>query len=457
MTDRERDDAYPVLPTRESRSPNIVVIYADDLGYGDVGCFGSTDVQTPALDALCSTGVRLPNWYSNSPVCSPSRASLLTGKYPSHAGVDKILGGSRTTTGLPAQVTLAQLLKDRGYATGIFGKWHLGADPASGPIEFGFDTHFGFRAGCVDYYSHIFYWGDINPIHDLWHDTDEVWANGDYLTTLLGEKAVEFIEQNADAPFFCYVPFNAPHYPMHAPQHYMDQFNHLDPSRQVMAAMVKAMDDSVQNILDALDRLGLRDNTIVFMSSDNGPSNENRNWLGGEEIAYPGGSTGGLRGHKGSLFEGGVRVPAIISWPGVLPAGEDNESVGLMMDIVPTLLEAVDGEPLPEGGQVVCDGVSLLSHLRVGSAAPERAIFWEYTGQVSVRRGTWKALRNVAEDLGSDVAEESALYDLSADPAESCNLVAEHPDVFDRLDRELETWQAMLAAWRRNGVHHPPA
>lgn len=424
------------------------MIYADDLGYGDLGCFGSDDLDTPALDALCASGVKLPQWYSNSPVCSPSRASLMTGKYPAHAGVETILGGSRKTTGLPPQESLASQLKQRGYVTGIFGKWHLGADPAYGPLEFGFENYYGFRAGCVDYYSHIFYWGNTNPLHDLWDGSNEVWENGEYLTTLLARKAVGFIEDNADRPFFCYVPFNAPHYPLHAPKQYVDQFSHLPKDRQMMAAMIKAMDDGVGEILDALDRLGIRNDTIVFMSSDNGPSVEDRNWLNGEEVAYKGGSAGGLRGHKGSLFEGGIRVPALISWPGTFPARVVNSSVGAMMDVLPTLLNVVDGRVSPAAAGEM-DGISLLPALMTNTVADDRRLFWEYEGQLSSRMGNWKIVRNAVESLGSPIVEETALYDLESDPAESVDLKAVHPDIFRSMDTYLDEWQQTTIHWRQ--------
>ena len=177
--------------------PNVVILYADDLGWGDLGCFGAEDIPTPHLDALCAGGVKLSQWSANSPVCSPSRASLLTGKYPAHAGVESILGGRRDTVGLPHQSTLASHLRERGYATGLFGKWHLGVDPAYAPSRYGFDEVFGLRAGCVDYYSHIFYWGRDNPVHDLWDGDDEVWLNGEYLTTVIGRRAADFITRHA--------------------------------------------------------------------------------------------------------------------------------------------------------------------------------------------------------------------------------------------------------------------
>ncbi len=439
-------------------SPNVVVIYADDLGWGDLGCFGADDFCTPALDALAANGIRLPEWYSNSPVCSPSRASLLTGRYPARAGVEAILGGTRHTAGLPPQPTLATALRERGYATGIFGKWHLGADPAFGPLHYGFDTHFGFRAGCVDYYSHIYYWGEHNPIHDLWADEDEVWLNGEYLTTAIAERASAYIEANAERPFFCYIPFNAPHYPMHAPEEYVRQFEHLPKDRRIMAAMVKAMDDGVALVMSTLERLGLRDNTIVFMSSDNGPSIEERNWLNGEEVSYTGGSAGGLRGHKGSLFEGGIRVPGIISWPAGLPAGVELESPGLMMDLLPTVLEAVDGRPVEDDS---IDGRSLLETMRqaandVGATASglamkrlraaERTICWEYEGQLAARWGRWKLVLDGRETMQAPVVVVQGLYDLVEDPAESTDISSRHPKVVATMTAAVQEWTS--AAWR---------
>ncbi|MCC2686667.1 MAG: sulfatase, partial [Paenibacillaceae bacterium] len=290
--------------------PNLIIIYCDDLGYGDLGCYGSEHVKTPHLDRLAADGVRFTNWYSNSPVCSPSRAALLTGKYPRKTGVSNILGGKRGTKGLSGrEVTLAEALKPLGYKTAIFGKWHLGSELDTKPNARGFDEFFGFHAGCVDYYSHIFYWGQgggVNPVHDLWHNGEEVWKNGEYLTEAVTGKAAHFIEQNAGEPFFMYVPYNAPHYPMHAPQQYMDRFAHLPWDRQVMAAMIAAVDDGVGEIVSALKRIGKYENTVIFFSSDNGPSTESRNWLDGTEDKYYGGSAGIFRGHKFSLFEGGI-------------------------------------------------------------------------------------------------------------------------------------------------------
>ncbi|MGP9845117.1 sulfatase-like hydrolase/transferase [Brachybacterium sp. 107] len=428
--------------------PNVVILYADDLGWGDLGCFGADDIPTPHLDALCASGVKLSQWSANSPVCSPSRASLLTGKYPGHAGVESILGGRRDTVGLPHQATLASHLRERGYATGLFGKWHLGVDPAYAPTRYGFDEVFGLRAGCVDYYSHIFYWGRDNPVHDLWDGDDEVWLNGEYLTTVIGRRAADFITRHASRagqdPFFCYVPFNAPHYPLHAPKEHMDRVAHLPPGRQELAAMIAAMDDAIGEILTALDEAGIREDTLVVFSSDNGPSRESRNWLGGEEISYTGGSAGGLRGSKGSVFEGGIRVPSIASWPGHLPAGTEFDEPGLMMDLLPTILHAVDGAEadLPE-----VDGVSLLEAWCGEAAAPERSLMWTYQAQWAVRRGRYKLVVDAREGMDPPTSVGQAVFDLDADPAESRDVSAEVPDVAATLEQELQGWQEVHAAW----------
>lgn len=416
--------------------PNVVVIYADDLGYGDIGCFGSDDLRTPHLDRLAARGIRMTDWYSNSPVCSPSRAALLTGRHPVHAGVQEILGGKRGTPGLPEQPTLASRLQDEGYLTGIFGKWHLGTGEGYRPMDRGFSRHFGFLAGCVDYYSHIFYWGQgLNPVHDLWDDEREVYDNGRYLTEVIAEKAVEFIADAGDEPFFCYVPFNAPHYPMHAPKEYVDRFPELPDDRRIMAAMISAMDDGVGRILDALDAAGVTDDTIVFFSSDNGPSTESRNWLNGEEISYQGGSTGGLRGNKGSLFEGGIRVPAILSWPAGLPSGASWQTPAAMMDLLPTVLEAA-GIPAASG----IDGTSVLDELR-GEDAAERTLFWEYGPQLAARRGRFKLTLAAREHLGGPFDPASSfLADLDADPAETTDVSAQHPEVAASLRAELMAW-----------------
>ena len=278
----------------DNRRPNIIVFMTDDQGYGDLSCMGATDFRTPNLDRMASEGVRFTDWYSNSPVCSPSRAALLTGRYPGNAGVRAILQGHRTASGLPNSTpTISSLLKDRGYQTSMVGKWHLGLTDECRPHSHGFDYWFGFLAGCIDFYSHIYYWGanrpgpGINPTHDLWENNEEVWHDAEYFTELIADKAIERLrvmvaEKRASGkPFLLYAPFNAPHYPMHAPKKYTERFAHLPWDRRIMAAMISAIDDAIGAIMNELTRLGESDDTLTFFVSDNGPSRETRNWLDG--------------------------------------------------------------------------------------------------------------------------------------------------------------------------------
>lgn len=424
--------------------PNVVVILTDDLGWGDLGCYGSEDIRTPHIDALAERGIRMTNWYANAPVCSPTRASLLTGRYPAHAGVEGILGAPRNTTGLPPQETLASALQAAGWTTALYGKWHLGVAPESSPLRHGFDEYFGFRAGCVDYYSHIMYWGNHNPLHDLWEGDEEVWLNGEYLTHAITRRAVDFVE-NAKAPFFCFVSYNAPHYPMHAPAEAMERYAHLPWDRQVMAAMIGCVDDGVGELVAALARAGRLEDTIIVLTSDNGPSAEERNWLGGEEIAYRGGSAGGLRGHKGSLYEGGIRVPCIWSWPGGLPQGRVCDDPAASMDVAPTVASAV-GAPLAD-----LDGVDLGPVLSGGQASTaERPLAWAYDGQAAIRVGKWKYVTNPKDRLGGEREAGGFLHDLERDPAETANASDGHPEVARELAGQLERWETRFRSWRRD-------
>ncbi len=437
------------------KQPNIIVFMTDDQGYGDLSCMGQTDFRTPHLDRLAKSGARFTDWYSNSPVCSPSRASLLTGRYPGNAGVRSILAGHRTASGLPTTVpTLAEALQPLGYRTAMFGKWHLGLAEGSRPQDHGFEEWFGFMAGCVDYFSHIFYWGmnrggpGNDPTHDLWRNGEETWDyNGQYLTEVITQKAVEYIRQAAKAqqPFLTYVAYNAPHYPMHAPKKYMDRFPDLMWDRQIMAAMLSAMDDGVGEIMAEVERQGLLDNTLVVFMSDNGPSRETRNWLDGQQDPYYGGSTGQLKGHKFSLYEGGIRVPGLISWPMCIPAGQVVATPAAAMDVFPTALRAAGGD-LTEYG---VDGVDLMPLLAEGEPLAPRDLFWEMDDQTAVRRGPWKLVLNGRLVEGAPVEDALHLVNLEDDMAERHNLKAVQPDLADDLRSAAEHWRAgMESRWQ---------
>ncbi len=427
--------------------PNFIVFLTDDQGYGDLSCMGATDFRTPHLDKLAASGCRFTDWYSNSPVCSPSRASLLTGCYPCNAGVRSILGGHRTATGLPPEIhTLATALKKLDYRTAMFGKWHLGLAEDSRPNNHGFDEWFGFLAGCVDYYSHIFYWGmnrggpGNDPTYDLWHNNKEVYENGKYLTDLITERAVEYIRGIAEdtQPFFLYIGYNAPHYPMHAPKKYFDRFPHLAPDRRIMAAMLSAVDDGVGEIVAELERQGILENTCVFFQSDNGPSRETRNWLDGRKDPYYGGTTGKLKGHKFSLYEGGIRSPAIISWPERIPGGQVISKVGVAMDIFPTFLKAAGGDLT----QYKLDGLDIMPMVADGKPSSHQEVFWEMVGQTAVRRGKWKLVLHGQLVEGAAPKDDVHLSNLENDMGERNNLKDEQPQITAELKAAAETWRS---------------
>lgn len=424
--------------------PNVIIIMTDDQGYGDLSCMGAEDFVTPNIDALAQSGIRFSSMYSGSPVCSPSRACLLTGRYPGNAGVRAILAGHRRASGLTPEVpTIATALKKLGYKTGISGKWHLGLKDECRPNANGFDEFSGFLAGCLDYYSHIFYWGmadgNTNPTHDLWENGDEVYDNGNYLTERITDKSVDFIRRHKDEPFMLYVAYNAPHYPMHAPEKYMKRFEHLPWDRQVMAAMISAVDDGVGEIRNELVRQGIADNTIIYFQSDNGPSRESRNWLDGREDLYYGGTSGIFKGHKFSLFEGGIRIPAILSIPEGMKA-KVVDAPHIAADVFPTLLELCGGD----AGEYELDGVSLVPMLEGKSDATHDYLFWEMEGQTAVRKGKYKLVINGRLEERSEPVEGCFLSDLEADPGETTNLADELPELCEQLRNAAVEW--------RNGI-----
>lgn len=437
-----------------TKKPNFIIIMTDDQGYGDLSCMGSTDFVTPNIDALASGGARFTNWYSGSPVCSPSRASLLTGRYPGNAGVRAILAGHRRASGLTPKVpTIASALKEQGYKTSLVGKWHLGLREECRPNSNGFDDFYGFMAGCIDYYSHIFYWGmadgHTDPTHDLWENDKEVYSNGKYMTELITEKAVEKIREHSqnDEPFFMYVGYNAPHYPMHAPEKYVKRFEHLPWDRRMMAAMISAVDDGVGDIIDELKRCGEYENTCIFYQSDNGPSRESRNWLDGTPDPYYGGQTGGFKGHKFSLFEGGVRVPGIFSWPGTIPPGQVIDEPCAAIDVFPTVLECAGGD----ASNYELDGSDIFGVLTRGEASPHEDIFWEMDGQTAVRSGKYKLVLNGVLVEGEPPQDKVFLSDLEADPGEEHNLAQELPELAEELTKKALAWREKLEKnWDEN-------
>lgn len=432
--------AAPLVRAASGR-PNIIIILTDDHGYHDLGCQGARDLKTPHLDALAASGARLTHWYANAPMCAPSRAALMTGRYPIRAGVP--------TNGLSLPVsekTLPALLKQAGYATALFGKWHLGFDDDTAPTARGFGEFFGFHNGCVDFYSHRYYWGEPKRVnfHDLWRNRTEVFEDGRYLTELITAEALRFLRARRDRPFFLYLPYNAPHYPMHAPRKYVERFASLDPERRMYAAMLAAVDDGVGEILATLDQLHLRDNTLIFFGGDNGATTEPRAGL--NQKPATGGSNRPLRGFKFSLFDGGIRVPAMMSFPGRIPKGRVIDQVGAHFDLLPTCLKAA-GLPIPP--TLHLDGKDVLPMVSGAAPSPHQALFWSSGGQLAVRKGNYKLVIDGFPADGTPqgrkkLTGEDAIFlsDLSADPGESRNLRARLPAVADELAAQARTWLA---------------
>jgi arylsulfatase A-like enzyme len=423
------------------------MIMTDDQGYGDLSCMGSNDFVTPNIDALAERGARFTCMYSGSPVCSPSRAALLTGRYPGNAGVRAILAGHRRASGLTADVpTIATALRAEGYGTAHIGKWHLGLKDESRPNRNGFDYFYGFMAGCIDYYSHVFYWGmadgKTNPCHDLWENESEINMDGRYFTELISEKAVEYIRgaSKKEEPFFLYLGFNAPHYPMHAPVKYMNRFAHLPWDRQVMCAMISAVDDGIGQITDELKRSQILDNTIIYYQSDNGPSRESRNFMDGRNDPYYGGTTGGFKGHKFSLFEGGIRVPGIISWPEKIPTGQVIDEPVSAIDLFPTLINAAGGD----AGAFELDGLDISGCLLDSTPSPHENIFWEMDGQTAVRHGDYKLVLNGRLVESEPEQDKVFLANLADDPSESRNLASAMPELTEELSKLATGWRENL-------------
>lgn len=424
------------------QKPNVIIIMTDDQGYGDLSCMGSNDFKTPNIDALASDGVLFTSMYAASSVCSPSRASLLTGRYPGNAGVRAILAGHRRASGLTPQVpTIATALKKLGYSTGICGKWHLGLKEECRPNSNGFDEFSGFLAGCLDYYSHIFYYGmadgATNPTHDLWENETEVYSNGEYLTERITRKSVEFIRKHHNEPFMLYVAYNAPHYPMHAPEKYLKRFENLPWDKQIMAAMISAVDDGVGEIRKELESQGILDNTIIYFQSDNGPSRESRNWLDGTEDAYYGGTAGRFTGHKFSLFEGGIRIPAIISWHNHIASGQIVDLAHISTDLFPTILDACGGN----AEEYEFDGKSLLKELLGGEEQTHEYLFWELEEQTAVRYGKYKLVINGRLVENEEKRADLFLSDLENDPREQDNLAEKMPELCEELKRAALKWR----------------
>ncbi len=426
-----------IVQTAESSKPNVIIILTDDQGSVDAGCYGARDLATPGVDALATHGVRFTQFYSAAPVCSPSRAGLLTGRYPWLAGMpnqadsppSEMVDESDALTGegLPAtEVTMADMFRAAGYATAHIGKWHLGFGAGHKPLDHGFDYSFGFLGGCIDNYSHFFYWSGPGR-HDLWENNQRVRMPGRYFPDLMVEKTKAFIASHRRQPFFIYFAMNMPHYPYQGDDKWLQYYQHVPYPRNLYAAFVSTLDERVQQLVKYLQDSGLQERTIIVYQSDNGHSVEERAHFGG-------GSSGPYRGAKFSLFEGGIRLPAIISWPGHLPEGQVRGQIAHGCDWMPTLADLCD-VALPKAG---LNGRSLVSVIQAADApSPHDVLQWRLGRQWAVRQGPWKLLHNPL-DTGSaqklpERDKEWFLANIIQDPGERTNLADQHPDVVERL------------------------
>lgn len=419
----------------QPQKPNVIVIYTDDHGTLDAGCYGARDLYTPNIDALAASGVRFTQFYA-APVSSASRASLLTGQFTRRAG----LTGNAGLTGLATEKeTLAERFHANGYRTACIGKWHLGSRRDCAPNSQGFDYFWGFLGGCVDSYSHFYYWGGPN-VHDLWRQDQEIHYEGKFFTAETLREAKEFIRGgDPTQPFFLYWAVNIPHYPLQPSEKWLEYYASLPSPRRMYAAFISTFDDYLGELRQFLRSRNLEQNTIVVFQSDNGHSTEVRTFGGG-------GWCGDYRGGKFSLFEGGIRVPAIISWAGTLPQGEVRDQTAMNIDWFPTLVELCG---VDSAGMEV-DGQSLVPLLRDGStSSPHEVLHFDFEGQWAVRQGDWKLIHNAIDVLPNDknrTIEGLFLTTLREDATESENLIDKYPAKARELMRLREEYVASIPA-----------
>ena len=421
--------AEPIAPAKPAR-PNIVYFLVDDLGSADVGFMGSKDVRTPNIDRLAKEGVVLQSFYVQ-PVCSPTRAALLTGRYATHTGVYTVVRPG-APWGLPlAERTLPKALREAGYTTAICGKWHLGEfQPQYMPTHRGFDHQYGHMFGALDYFTHI---RDGKPD---WYRDDKPLQEEGYTTHLVAKEACRLIrEQPADKPLFLYVPFNGVHAPYEVPPEYKKAFPNLSGNRQTMAAMLAAVDEAIGQITTALTEKGLRENTLIVFSSDNGgpaPDRVSRNTP--------------LRAGKGTIYEGGIRACAFATWPGHIPAGTTVKEPMHAVDWYPTLLKLA-GASLEQ--KLALDGLDVWPMLTEGAKSPHDAILLAGTvpSKAAIRMGDWKLLLNASEQnaeeaspSGDQATAKVELYNLAEDISESKDLAASRPEKVKEMRTRLEVF-----------------
>ena len=415
--------------------PNVLYVMADDMGWGDLSCYGRPDYRTPNLDRLASEGVRFTQAYSAAPVCTPTRCAFVTGRYPARTavGLEEPLSWHRSLVeqkrdpGLPPEhPTVASLLKASGYHTALVGKWHLGYLPKYSPLKSGFEEFFGIMSGGADYFTHKDARGDA----DLFEAEVPVERVG-YMTDLITERAVEYLRRRHDAPFFLSLNYTAPHWPWEGPRD--EQVARSLPvgnagftsggSLKTYAEMMRSLDEGIGRVLRALEEAGHARRTLVVFTSDNGGERFSYNWP--------------FSGQKFDLHEGGIRVPAFARWPGTVPARRTSEQVAVTMDWTATILAAAGARAHPD---YPLDGVDLLPILRGERAAFERTLFWRNDVQGAMRSGRWKYLK--------DGEQAERLFDLQTDEREQADSRVAQPQLFERLKSEYQKWEAQMLKQR---------
>lgn len=424
----------------ESTKPNILLILSDDQGWGDAGFRGAPDVKTPNLDRLAASGVEFTEGYVSSPQCVPSRASLITGRYPQRVGLE--CNPDYNKSGIyqidENAKTIAGELQRTGYRTGMIGKWHLGEPATAQPGQKGFEWCAYMRN------SMCFHFSDKSvPTGSNWFRNakdEEIPIEGNaYFTELFTDKALEFLALPDERPFFLYLAYHPPHWPLDAPEESIAKYWEIeDANRQICAAMISDMDAQIGRIIDDLKSTGRLDNTIIVFLSDNGAPEYHGPAIHPVKMGENASINGILNGCKGMLLEGGIRVPFVISWPANLPAKTRIDWPISSMDLTPTLLAAAEGEPLKE-----VDGLNLLPYLlpEISTTGPERALFWrfdtQWDRQNAIRRGEWKLVR-------SGPSPKRQLFNLKSDPRERVDLAATQPEIYQSLAHELDAWMATL-------------
>ena len=429
------------------KKPNVIIIYTDDQATLDVNILGAKDLVSPNMDKLMLSGTTFTQFYA-SPVCSPSRASLLTGKNPQRAGVPGNAGQdlSRTSGLPPSEYTMAEMFKENGYATYLIGKWHLGYQPEMRPNQQGFDYSFGHLVGCIDNYSHFYYWGGDNNYvggpnrHDLYRNNEEIFLDGKYFPDLMVKEAKKVIDKKSEDPFFIFFAMNTPHYPYQGYAKWIKYYRDkgVKHPRDLYAAFLTTQDEKIGELIQLLDDNKLRENTIIIFQSDNGHSTETRAYHGG-------GFTGPYRGAKQSLFEGGIRVPAAISWPGRIPSNQFRDQMSVNVDWMPTLIDLCGFDTDTSD----MDGKSLLPIIENENAPSnhEKGYCWEFGRRGDptwvARKGKWKLYANPYDTSRREYTypEKFVLFDLENDPGESVNLYDQKPNVVYELKSLYKAWK----------------